>query len=472
MSGATWFARVILFSETNNTIVKTGEVVGKSSQLKLAYRAHIQRRFWDFTEKLELLIAEYRSKGRAIEVDFRSLVHLGAGIDRYTHLIHPYPAKLLLNIPLFFLNSSQMCPPEGMVYDPFCGSGTVLLEAILSGRPCIGSDSNPLARQIAHAKTTWVDPKELLQAIEHVLKFEGTAALFTPVMDPTRWYSDDHQLQLGRLLSAIRTVCAGAIRAFMEVCFSACVKRLSAADPRLSVPVRLKGEALARHLEGLPNARELFLRIATQNVSRIEKLPQGCTPGSIFNDVREPLNQGAGPDVDLVLTSPPYAGAQKYIRASSLSLGWLGLAPDAKLRNLERLNIGREHFAQTELRDIGIDARIGADDILEEIRSANPLRAHIAGKYLEEMEHAADAIVARMKPGAKLVLIVGDNQVCGKSFTTTKFLQRIFEIRGLHTKLELVDTIKSRGLMTKRNRTAGTIEREHVYILAKQRGEI
>ena len=33
------------------------------------------------------------------------------------------------------------------VLDPFCGTGTVLLEAVLSGRTALGADANPLAER-------------------------------------------------------------------------------------------------------------------------------------------------------------------------------------------------------------------------------------------------------------------------------------------------------------------------------------
>ena len=38
--------------------------------------------------------------------------------------------------------------------DPFCGAGTVLLEALLSGKSAIGADANPIARLIK-AKTQY-----------------------------------------------------------------------------------------------------------------------------------------------------------------------------------------------------------------------------------------------------------------------------------------------------------------------------
>src|SRR5438552_14543498 len=96
----------------------------------------------NYDEVLASLEREYDS-GQPVKVDFRKLVGVGSGVDRFTHLIHPYPAKLLLNIPQFFLNCSRLGGPGQVVYDPFCGSGTVLLEGLVSGWKILGSDSNP-----------------------------------------------------------------------------------------------------------------------------------------------------------------------------------------------------------------------------------------------------------------------------------------------------------------------------------------
>src|SRR3546814_1149585 len=69
-----------------------------------------------------------------VPVSFRSLVPEMNATERATHLIHPYPAKLLRHIPFLFLASQEVCRSSGAVLDPFCGSGTVLLESALSGR--------------------------------------------------------------------------------------------------------------------------------------------------------------------------------------------------------------------------------------------------------------------------------------------------------------------------------------------------
>lgn len=438
--------------------------------MRLSERSNLSknRRDWSFDSSLGELFEVYGRDGSPIEVDFRKLVPLNSGIDRHSHLIHPYPAKLLLNIPLYFLACTQLCQPSSVVYDPFCGSGTVLLESILSGRNAVGSDANPLARLIAKVKTCRIEHKYIEQKLADILgSFENcTPTTFSKVVDPRRWYSADAISELGRLLASIRENCVGDVLDFMEICFSSVARKTSLCDPRISVPVRLKGDSLLYQSNNPPSVPGLFCKVVQQNAARIANLPLDDLTVTIDADARTRAAE-LEESVDLVITSPPYAGAQKYIRSSTLALGWLGLAPDSKLRNLERQNIGREHFEKAEIGVTEVDERLMANDALQAIGEINPLRAHIAAKYLEEMAVAASAIAARLKPGGHLVLVVGDNLICGKPFTTTGYLRRVFELQGLCAILELVDTIKSRGLMTSRNKTAGTIEREHVFVLKK-----
>ena len=172
-------------------------------------------------------------------------------------------------------------------------------------------------------------------------------------------------------------------------------------------------------------------------------------------------------DIDLVITSPPYVGAQKYIRASSLSIGWLGLAPDDKLRPLERENIGREHFGRAEYSHTDSSSGTLGHEILQKIEAVNPLRAHIARVYLREMGAALKETVRRLRVGGHLVLVSGNNTVAGHGFPTSAFLAKIAAEQGLALELELVDGIRSRGLMTKRNKTAGIILREHIQVFIK-----
>ena len=53
--------------------------------------------------------------------------------------IHPYPAKFVTELPRTLLNLLPL-PHETAVLDPFCGSGTTLVESQRCGVPSVGVD--------------------------------------------------------------------------------------------------------------------------------------------------------------------------------------------------------------------------------------------------------------------------------------------------------------------------------------------
>lgn len=413
------------------------------------------------------LVEEYRKTKKSVEVDFRKLVPLHSGADRSTHLMHSYPAKLLPNIPIFFLNSGLLGNSASVVYDPFCGTGTVLLEAILAGHEAIGADANPIARKITRVKTTSHCGEKLRNTLTDVLvraeHIDPTQ--FSPVVDVNRWFTEKAKEELGKLLAAINTVEDSASREFFEVSFSQCVRKCSLADPRMAVPVKKKG---ARCIE--VDAAELLQKTALNNIQRLERLPDNSLPTHIGSDARHSL-PGKRADVDMIITSPPYAGAQKYIRASSLSLGWLGLAPENRLRKLEMLNIGREHLTANERQISWNDEPNDLRLELDRVKAINPTRASIFANYITDMRLALKTSLTTLRDGGHLVLVVGDNMVCGQPIQTSRYVKSIVEQENFEVALEVVDAIKSRGLMTKRNKTAGIISHEHVIVFRKINGK-
>lgn len=273
------------------------------------------------------------------------------------------------------------------------------------------------------------------------------------------------------------------LRDFFSLCLSACVGRVSLADPRISVPVRLRsdryptGHRLRSRVQQLIRARNTvdveseFFAIVRANGARVAALASAVGPRSakvsLHDDVR---NIGANGDVsrgtiDVAITSPPYAGAQKYIRASSLSLGWLELCGVSDLSKLERASIGREHFGTREYGVLPQTSVPDADEFLAVASRTSPLRACIAATYLVEMRAALRSIVSALKPGGLLIMVVADNSVCGQRFRTGAYLQQLAQSLSLDTELVLRDRIRSRMLLTKRNSAALPIDCEEIYLL-------
>ena len=437
----------------------------------------------------ERFVKDYSAKNEPIAVSFRTLFsHLNKS-DRYTHLIHSYPAKLIAHIPYFFLNNSYFSNTEDTVLDPFCGTGTVLLEANLAGRNAVGADSNPLARKIASAKTQKLDENILNKTLEIILNTakQQQNVEIPNVRNRDFWFPIQTQIQLAKIHSAISDIIDNECKTFFEVCFSNCIKKVSYADPRIAVPVKLNPDRFEKDSEHhkkikkrlsdleIINVFEKFQMICTENIIRVKTLTclSDNVSSKIISENAQVLTTSVDeldllPDnsIDMILTSPPYAGAQKYIRSSSLNLGWLGLTINEDLKSLDRKNIGRENYLSSELKKIktGITS---ADKLLEILFSKNKLRAYIVGNYLLEMKIALDEAIRVLKTGGYFVIVIGNNKVCDMEFNTQEYLTEYIQSRGLRLQFKLIDDIKSYGLMTKRNKTADIISREWILVFRK-----
>jgi hypothetical protein len=172
-------------------------------------------------------------------------------------------------------------------------------------------------------------------------------------------------------LKAVNGVRNSDMRNFFLICFSSLAKKVSLADPRLTVPVRHKkeqypedhflAEKTKNHLNQLKriNVQNVFFEIVSQNIKRISTLEVLKKTDSeselICSDAKQLLYEFASrkrslPDksIQLIITSPPYVGAQKYIRSVSLNLGWIGMCNADQLKDYKYASIGLEEFHKSE----------------------------------------------------------------------------------------------------------------------------
>lgn len=435
-------------------------------------------------------LERYAKDSNPIQVNFRKLVHWEKYSESYTHYIHKYPAKLLKHIPIFFLRSNILLNKRSAtILDPFCGTGTVMLESLLAGHNAIGCDANPIARLISEIKTAPPSPntlkKHAAEVVARAKRYRSTEP--RNVINIDHWFPVKTQSKLGRLARSIDQIKNRRTRMFFEVSLSSTVQKCSFADPSVSVPVKLnaakykdkgrKEKALLQiaHVESL-DVFEVFTAEVSANIKRISSIYNKGIKGSskIIGDDAKNVgtfdNKGKkkkSSSVDLILTSPPYAGAQKYVRATSLNLGWLNFCREKTLRDYERKSMGRENYSVSEYNTLvktGIDE---IDGFLERISQKNSLRAHINGNYLLEMELAIKEMHRLLRKDGYCILVIGNNEVCGEHFNTQHYISLLAEKHGFSTKLKLVDDITSRGLMTKRNRTASIINSEWILVFQK-----
>ncbi|MFG0316908.1 MAG: DNA methyltransferase, partial [Planctomycetota bacterium JB042] len=242
---------------------------------------------------------------RAATGEGRTLTH---GVHAYPARMHPEQARLLIE---------RLAPPGGVVLDPFCGSGTVLIEAFARGRRAIGSDVHPLAVRLARLKSRRVPASARRRVEEAAARIAKTAARAgrardeEPAAPPEalRWYAPHVLLELGAIGEGIAAREDARTREFLHFVLSSIVvkvsRRRSETDPRGG----------ARDLP-LGGTATLFAERAVELGRGLAQLERAAAPRAGAPPVAEPVVARADArampvadaSVDLVLTSPPYLG--------------------------------------------------------------------------------------------------------------------------------------------------------------------
>ena len=418
-----------------------------------------------------------------IVVSFRDAHGTVGRRDFATHWIHWYPAKMFHRIPSVFLDNVEL--PEGAsILDPFCGSGTVLLEASIRGYNAVGIDISPLARLISRTKVTPVDPDLLEEQLTWVLpKAKRFRSKPTPHSVLDSWLSEPARTGLHRLARAIAGLDDARARDFFLVAMTSIVRRVSAADPSIPPLVRLREDradsAGTRYRTALDRARSIttsfvysaFEDAANANIRRMSEL----------FDMRDRLGKCwlAGADahaaqtnlqsesIDAIITSPPYCGAQKYVRSMKLELILTGV-PSSELRHLDRRTLGTEAVprSDTELGPL-MTGNHHVDDLVRTIYRANPVRARMASDYSNYLLSFVEECRRLLRPGGHLLVTLGRSTIAGVPFPADQILHRAGSAIGLQSVATLVDRIPSRGLLTRRHATAGRIDHEFIVWLRR-----
>ena len=153
---------------------------------------------------------------------------------QHVHGFHTYPARLHPDTAGRLVRA--FVPPGGRVLDPFCGSGTVLVESLVAGRRPVGTDLNPLAVRLAAVKTrprTEVEVEHLIQRAHEVAghaddrrKAKAGATRRFPI-DDVELFEPHVLLELDSLRDGIETLPDEPARLDLLLVLSACLVKLS-----------------------------------------------------------------------------------------------------------------------------------------------------------------------------------------------------------------------------------------------------
>lgn len=429
------------------------------------------------------LALKHRATGQPVEIRFRASVEFGGRADRATHNLHPYPGKLLPQVAAFIIE--QLTSPGELVLDPFCGSGTVAVEAAIAGRRCIAIDQNPFACLLARVKTTAIPLSEIQRAMADLERFhvkQRPKKRPNCFWDVKRWYPPNHLKNLYRLrasLDDLATAWSVQMAEFMDVAFLVTARSVSLADPAYSVPVRLcrhrqLSPAGARHLQKLPTRSvmgrfEQAVQTAASRMAEYQRLLRGQEIDVTVKvgDTRTEQGWGKVEAASLILTSPPYPGAQKYVRASFPALEWLRFVDGTSgLGYLQRSSVGRERYNHSD----GAFSSEIALGIVESVTSRNKERGAMLHTYFSELTQCVALMSRNVTQGGRIAIVVSPNSVTDLQVPTPEITAELFTAMGWSVELHLVDDLATAAQPSKRHPSAGQrIIKEHVIIARKGR---
>lgn len=355
------------------------------------------------------------------------------GLHEYRGKFNPQVVRAIGN--LMGLN------PGSWVLDPFCGSGTALLESAHIGWNSIGTDINPLGVLIANAKIT------AFNASPSILRREA-AAIAERLSDPLSgedwrdhlpepdyleaWFPPAVLRQLRAILVAIDGVKPKTLIDVFRVVLSDICREVSMQDPGDLRIRRRKNPA-----DNYP-ATELFLDALRARIDAVVRAGQhiqpktGTTQLAVFGDTREAAvavrallqNRGLA-GFDAAITSPPYATAMPYLDTQRLSLSLLGLINSRELRSGEKRLIGNREISEKERIKLEKELRENATDLPENVIAFCHKLLELAGhrshgfrrrnvpalvyKYLADMSSMFISVREVIKPGGQYGLLVGPN---------------------------------------------------------------
>jgi SAM-dependent methyltransferase len=398
------------------------------------------------------------------------------GLHEYRGKFNPQVVRAIGNV--FGLG------PGAWVFDPFCGSGTTLLEAAHIGWNAIGLDINPLGVLIANAKVA------AFNAAPAVLQREcdALAGRLNSVPDGSDWH--DHLPepdylqkwfrvpvlhQLRAILRAIQGTKPAALRDVFWVILSDILRDVSLQDPG-DLRIRRRKDAADNYPAVERFVESMRTKVASVIRARRHVQPKyGTTQLAVCGDTREAarvvrglLENRGRKAFDGAITSPPYATAMPYLDTQRLSLALLGMIGSWELRRGEKTLIGNREIQDRERRQLEAEIRANAaglpDTVLGFCHRLLKLAHHpshgfrrrnvpaLVYKYLADMGSMFVSVLGVLRRKGRYALLVGRN--------TT-------ELRGedvpIDTPRLLADVAASRGWVVEETLSFETYHRFDVH---------
>lgn len=448
-------------------------------------------------------------------------------VREYTHGIHNYPAMMVCPISRNILQIMKGIRPIDSVLDPFMGSGTVLVESMLSNVASIyGNDINPFALYLSRVKTRRLDVEALqhetatlysriegkyndysLQidnvdeimrdgygldltakdgwgssAPEYLRQYTEKNSITIPVPDFKNigyWFKPKVILLLSMVKEEISKIQDSGIRDFIFIAFSEAIRFVSNRRNGEFKMFRMPADKVASFD---PDVLKEFRTILNRNTVKMNSFVEACADNDCQSKVTILSTDAADltgvPDssIDLVITSPPYGDSRTtvaYGEYSRLSLQWLGLDD---LSEKEIMGIDRSLMGGKKYRN-GFEYTIPSSTLkssLERISSVDLERAGDVFSFYSDLAKSISTVARKTKHGGYQFWVVGNRTVKGELLHTDVIISEIAATCGMEYVYTIDRNIINKVMPSQNSPTnetgqkASTMTNEHIVVLRKK----
>jgi tRNA G10 N-methylase Trm11 len=418
--------------------------------------------------------------------------------DSLTHYLFRYPAKF--HPPAVRVLLERYTQAGDRVLDPFCGSGSLLVEAGVLGRHALGTDVDPVAVFASQVKVCRYDHSELyasylrlssllrrwqrskeeyserqfldLSPAEVDQTIDSDSLWIPAVPNLYHWFRRYVVIDLARIYREITQLSLPPEhRQFFLLCFASVIRSASNADPvpvsGLEVTSHMKRkDALGRVIDPF----HLFDRSVQRALPACAHFSSLVPPSielTAFQADATEVGQRIKQPVDCIITSPPYHNAVDYYRRHQLEMFWLGFTRSQE----DRLSLLPHYMGRPKvpMKHPYLTSKHQFTPLVEtwesRIRAISTARASAFRHYMMGMYKAFQQFASLLTTDKYAILVVGHSSWNGSEIPTAALL---VELATPHFDLaeHLWYPLRNRYMSYSR-RNGASIDREYVLVFRR-----
>ncbi|GMT42335.1 MAG: DNA modification methylase [bacterium] len=400
-----------------------------------------------------------------------------ADTKQYTHCYHSYPAMMIPQVAGRLLDLYGK--KAKYLFDPYCGTGTSLVEANIRGINAVGTDINPLARLIAKVKTSIMTTQTLDLYLkdfnEYVFGYKfgiNKEATDTPSFSNINyWFKKDVQEKLSIVKKHIEIIANEDIKNFFKVAFSETIREVSLTRKREFKLYRIPKNKIKYYNPDVFEIMECKLLRNKEGLKKyLEKKKNGSECRILdFNTVNSiPEGFISKRSVNIIVTSPPYGDSKTtvaYGQYSRLANQWFDFKEanqvDRNLMGGQKINT----FYKFEIRPL--------DSAINQIKKRDEKRALEVTSFYLDYSKSINNISKIVKKKGFVAYVIGNRRVKGVELPSDKVTKTLFVREGFRHLKTVTRSIPNKRMPLRNSPTNETgvtdttMHKEYIVVLQK-----